>query len=61
MLMGHIAIRAVVSGDLAVLKIMGVYALAASLVGIAAFPMSHLWSLLVLSLLLIAVGNAWLK
>lgn len=53
-LMGHIAIRAVASGDPAVLKIMGIYALAASVVGIAAFPMSPLWSLLVLSLLMIA-------
>ncbi len=60
MLMGHIAIRAVASGDPAVLKIIGLYALAASVVGIAAFPMSPLWSLLVLSLLLIAAGNAWL-
>lgn len=57
MLMGHIAIRAVAAGDSAVLKIMGLYALAASVVGIAAFPMSPLWSLLVLSLLLIAAGN----
>jgi hypothetical protein len=57
MLMGHIAIRAVAAGDRAVLKIMGVYALMASVVCIAAFPASPLWSLLVLSLLLIAAGG----
>jgi hypothetical protein len=56
--MGHIAIRAVAAGDHAVLKIMGIYALVASVVCIAAFPVSPLWSLLVLSLLLIAAGNA---
>ncbi len=60
MLVGHIAIRAVAAGDVALLKIIGTYAFWASLVCIAAFPASPLWSLLVLSLLLIAAGNAWL-
>ena len=54
----YIAIRAVATGDPAVLKIMGMDAPAASAVGIAAFPMSPLWSLLALSLLMIAAGNA---
>jgi len=58
MLMGHIAIRAVAAHDFAVLKIMGIYALAASVVCIAAFPVSPLWSLLVLALLLITAGSA---
>ena len=57
MLMGHIAIRAVSAGDRAVLKVMGLYVLGASLVSVAAFPTSPLWSLLVLSLLLFAAGN----
>lgn len=60
MLVGHLAIRAVAMGDLASLRIAGLYALAASLVGIAAFPVSPLWSLLVLSLLLIAAGSGWI-
>ncbi len=59
MLVGHMAIRAVAAGDPAVLKVMGVYALIASVVGIAAFPASPLWSLLLLSLLLIAAGDGW--
>jgi hypothetical protein len=59
MLMGHIAIRGVAAGDLSLLTLIGTYAFFASLVGIAAFPMSPLWSLLLLSLLLIAAGRGW--
>lgn len=60
MLAGHLAIRAVAAGDVAMLQILGVYALAAAVVGIAAFPVSPLWSLLLLSLLLIGAGRGWL-
>lgn len=60
MLMGHLAIRAVAMGDPALLRITGTYALVASVVGIAAFPMSPLWLLFGLSLLLIAAGCGWL-
>lgn len=42
------------------LQIVGVYALVAAIVGIAAFPASPLWSLLALSLLLIGAGRGWL-
>lgn len=56
MLVGHIAIRAVAVGDLSLLKIIGTYALVASVIGVAAFPMSPLWVLLVLSLFFIAAG-----
>src|SRR6476661_2930052 len=51
MLAGHLAIRAVASGDDAMLKIIGMYGLVASVIGIAAFPLSPLWILFVLSLL----------
>jgi hypothetical protein len=56
MLAGHLAIRAVAAGDLAVLKIIGAYALVGAMVGIAAFPVSPLWALFIVSLLLIAAG-----
>ena len=55
-LVGHLAVRAVAAGDLSVLKIIGAYALVSSLIGLAAFPMSPLWALFVLSLLLLAAG-----
>lgn len=60
MLVGHVAIRSVAVGDPSLLRIIGIYALAASVVGIAAFPVSPLWSLLALSLLLIAAGSGWI-
>jgi uncharacterized protein DUF6463 len=56
MLVGHMAVRAVAAGDQAVLRIIGSYALAAAVVGIAAFPKSPLWSLLVLAIALIAAA-----
>ena len=58
MLAGHLAIRAVAAGDLSLLKIIGMYALIASVIGIAAFPVSPLWVLFLLSLLLIAAGRS---
>jgi hypothetical protein len=42
MLTGHLAIRAVKAGDPALLKIIGAYGVAASIFGIAAFPVSPL-------------------
>lgn len=54
MLVGQLALRAVAAGDPGALKTIGYYALAASVVGIAAFPASPLWSLLVLGLVLLA-------
>jgi hypothetical protein len=56
MLAGHMAIHAVASGDTALLKIIGIYMLAASIVGVLAFPVSPLWLPLLLSLPLIAAG-----
>ncbi len=56
MLVGHLAIRAVSLGDFKVLKVIGVYMLIFSAVGVAAFPASPLWAPLLLSPLLIASG-----
>jgi Family of unknown function (DUF6463) len=61
MVAGHIAIRAVALGDLNLLKIIGVYMLLSSIVGVLAFPSSPLWAPLVLSALLLAAGYGWLK
>ena len=56
MLVGHIALHAVAVGDLALLRVIGTYALVSSVVGVAAFPRSPLWALFFLSPLLIAAG-----
>ncbi len=60
MLAGHLAIHAVAVGDLQVLKLIGWYMLASSIVGVAAFPVSPLWAPLLLSLPLIAAGYGWI-
>ncbi len=56
MLAGHTAIHAVAVSDLALLKILGAYALIISVIGVAAFPKSPFWVALLLSPLLIAAG-----
>lgn len=56
MLAGHVAVHAVASGDRELLKIIGTYMLATSIVGVLAFPVSPLWAPLLLSLPLIAAG-----
>jgi len=61
MVAGHLAIRSVAAGDFAALKIIGIYGLVASVVGIAAFPMSPLWLLFGLSLFLIGAGYNWFR
>jgi hypothetical protein len=40
MLAGHVAIHAVATGDLVLLRLVGVYALVTALIGLAAFPKS---------------------
>lgn len=57
---GHAAIHAVSSGDLALLRIIGAYALFTSLAGVTAFPKSPFVVAMVLSLLLVAGGYGWL-
>ena len=59
MLAGHLAVHAVASGDLKLLRIIGTYMLIASLIGVLAFPVSPLWAPLLLSLLLLASGYSW--
>jgi uncharacterized membrane protein HdeD (DUF308 family) len=56
MLAGHIAIHAVAVGDLALLKLIGIYLSIAAIIGVAAFPKSPFLALLVLSPLLVAAG-----
>lgn len=56
MLAGHLAIRAVALGDRAILKVIGIYGLTSSAIGLAAFPRSPLWIMFVLSLLLVTAG-----
>ena len=56
MLVGHLAIHAVRAGDFKVLKVIGIYMLIFSAVGVAAFPVSPLWAPLLLSLLLLAIA-----
>jgi hypothetical protein len=55
-LSGHIAIHAVAINDLAVLRIIGTYTLALSVVGVAAFPKSPFWASILLAPLLIAAS-----
>ena len=55
-LVGHIAIRAVAADDHALLKVIGSYGFVTAVVGIAAFPKSPLWLLLIVSLALIYAG-----
>lgn len=61
MLAGHVAVHAVATGDLALLKILGVYSFATALIGVAAFPKSPFWAALVISPLLIAAGFGYLR
>jgi hypothetical protein len=53
---GHLAIRAAAASDLDTLKIIGFYLLATALLGVAAFPRSPIWALLILSCALLAIG-----
>jgi uncharacterized membrane protein HdeD (DUF308 family) len=55
-LSGHIAVHAVTVNDLALLRIVGIYTLLSSIVGVVAFPKSPFWCSIVLSPLLIAAG-----
>jgi hypothetical protein len=59
-LTGHTSVHAVAVGDLALLKIVGIYLLILSLVGVAAYPKSPFWGGVLLSPLLIAAGYGWL-
>ena len=56
MLAGQVGIHAVAKGDLALLKILGIYAFATAVLGVAAFPQSPFWAPLLVAPVLIAVG-----
>jgi hypothetical protein len=60
MLAGHVAIHAVSVGDLALLKILGMYSFVTAVVGVTAFPKSPFWAALIASPFLIAAGYGWL-
>ena len=60
-LAGHTAVHAVATGDLALLRIVGMYTLAMSVVGVAALPKSPFWASLLISLLVLASGYGLLK
>jgi len=61
MLMGHVAIHASATGDLELLKILGIYSFVTALIGVTAFPKSPFWAALVASPLLVAAGYGLLK
>lgn len=56
MLTGHVGIYAVAQGDLALLKILGLYTFTTAVLGVAAFPKSPFWAALLAAPLLLAVG-----
>ncbi len=59
-LCGHIAVRAAAASDVELIKIIGIYLCATSILGVIAFPKSPIWMLLIVSTVLIAVGYGWL-
>jgi uncharacterized protein DUF6463 len=56
MLAGHAAVHAVATADLALLKLIGFYVLAISILGVSAFPLTPFLATLIVSPLLIAAG-----
>lgn len=59
-LLGQVALRAIDSGDLGLIRTIGCYLFAAFVVGALAFPKSPLWALLPPSTIFIAAGSGWL-
>lgn len=60
MLAGQVGIHAVAEGDLALLRILGIYSFVTAVLGTAAFPKSPFWAPLFVSPLQIAIGYEWL-
>ncbi|MFC6689780.1 hypothetical protein ACFQD2_00235 [Pseudomonas lini] len=56
MLAGQTAIHAVAVGDLALLKIVGIYVFVISIICVIAVPGSGFWAMLLVSPLIIAAG-----
>jgi Family of unknown function (DUF6463) len=59
MLAGQVGIHAVAQGDLALLRILGIYSLVTAVLGAAAFPKSPFWAPLLAAPVVIAVGYGW--
>lgn len=57
LLAGHVAVRAAGSGDLALLRLVGAYVMAASVIGTAAFPRSPFPVSLLVAALLVLAGH----
>ena len=55
-LAGQLALHAIAMRDLHVLKLIGIYMLVVSVIGVIAFPRSPLWAPLALAPLMIAAG-----
>lgn len=60
MLAGQVGIHAVAQGDLALLRMLGIYAFAIAVLGVTAFPKSPFWAPLFVAPVLVAVGYGWL-
>lgn len=60
MLAGQTAIHAVAQADFALLKLIGVYTLIISAIGLLAFPKSPFLAAFPVAVLLMAVGYGWL-
>ena len=60
MLAGQVAVHAVATGDVWLLRVIGWYVFAIAVAGIAAFPKSPFWGALVVAPALIAAGYGWL-
>ena len=59
-LLGQVALRAIDTGDMGLIRIIGWYLFSAFVVGVLAFPKSPLWTLLPSSTLFIAAGFGWM-
>src|SRR6516225_6029036 len=58
---GHLAIHAVKTEDVGLLKIIGFYLLAVAAVGSLAMPQSPFWVGLIVSLVFIGAGYSWFR
>lgn len=59
-LAGQVCIHAVARGDLALLKLVGIYLFVIALIGVLAMPKSGFWGALIASPFLIAAGGGFL-
>jgi hypothetical protein len=58
-LVGHLAIRAAASADLALLQVIGIYLLIVSTMGAIALPKTPFWAVLIVSAIFIGAGFGW--